>query len=356
MKIKRIAAFVAPLTFADDGAERASVIVRIDTAGGHSGYGEAPLGEAAASSEPVMDQVTAAARALIGHDAANLNALADILARLPACSAAARAALDIANYDLVGNMHGVPVHLLLGGALRTRFEVMTDLGKARDLPDSVELVASAYVVRLGSAEVSSDAGRQRQEALVASAARAGARIEIDAGEAFESPGQARRFFEPIMARAVLGHLSLRQPLHAHDLEGHAVLRETLPIQVVLDRSVTSAEAAVQIVRRSAADRLVISLERLGGLEPARRAGDICESAGLGASVAAAPSAGLMEAAQCHLAATFRDPHPVAFAMRPAASPVRGGVAIEGMWASLSDRPGLGVEVDERRLEPVTAIT
>jgi L-alanine-DL-glutamate epimerase-like enolase superfamily enzyme len=356
MKIKSVAAFVAPLTFANGSAPAASVIVRIDSADGHSGYGEAPAVGAAVSIGSLVDQVTAASRALLGHDSANLNALADILAQVPACSAAARAALDIANYDLVGNIRGVPVHLLLGGALRTRFEVMMDLGKSRDLPDNVEVAARAYVARLGSAEASSDADRHRQEALVASAATAGARIEIDAGEAFESPGQVRRFFEPIMTRAVLGHLSLRQPLHAHDLEGHAVLRETLPIQVVLDRSVTSAEAAVQIVRRSAADRIVISLERLGGLEPARRAGDICESAGLGASVAAPPSVGLMDAAHCHLAATLRDPHPVAFATRPAASPVRGGVAVDGMYASLSERPGLGVEVDDRQLKPVAAIT
>ncbi len=355
MTITGIAAFVVRPAPEDGGGAGASVLVRIDAAGGPSGYGEAPAGGTSASIASLVEQVSVGARALIGHEPVNLNALADILAAIPAFGAPARAALDIAAYDLVGKRRGVPVHLLLGGALRTRFEVTTDLGTVEDLADGLALPAGGHVVRVGHAAASSDAGRRRLEDLVAAAATTGARLEIDAGEAFENPAEARRFVEPIMARAVLRHLSLRQPLGAHDLEGHAFLRETLPIPLVLDRTVTSAAAAAQIVRRAAADRLVIALERLGGLEPARRAADICESAGLGASVAAPPSAGLIDAAQCHLAATFRDPYPVALATRPAASPVHVGVAVDGGWARLSDRPGLGVEVDERQLEPVATI-
>lgn len=367
MRLSAIGTYVVPPAAdgrgsGDIAAHAGLIIVRVTAANGVAGYGEVPTGvtEPRDGAGSVLDQIAAAARAMIGLDGGNLNLLSDLLGRLDGCGLAARAALDMAAHDLVGRAWQVPVHTLLGGALRTRLEVMSDLGDAGLDGASPPVGAGAFVARLGAAGTSAaaEAARRRLEALVAAAARSGARIEIDAQETFSSPGQVRRFMEPIMRLAVLGHLSLRQPLHRHDLEGHALLRETLPIDLVVDRSVMSPEIAMQIVRRGAADRLVVALDRLGGLDAARRVSDICEAAGVGVSVASPPSAGIQETAQCHLAAILRDPYPIGLASRPGAlaSAVTRGFELVGAEARLSDRPGLGIEVDEAALRPVVVVT
>jgi L-alanine-DL-glutamate epimerase-like enolase superfamily enzyme len=176
-------------------------------------------------------------------------------------------------------------------------------------------------------------------------------VDADAGQSLGNPALARTMVEGVLAESFHPNLALQQPLHRLDLAGHALLREKLPIPVILDDSVSSPEAMMQIVRMGAADRIVLDIERVGGLQNAMRIADICETAAIGVSPASAANTRIGDAAHCHLAAALHDPYPIDVGghLRFAASPVSGGFDIRDGRAVLADGPGLGVDLDEDAL-------
>ena len=150
-----------------------------------------------------------------------------------------------------------------------------------------------------------------------------------------------------------GHdnLSIEQPLPYADIAGAAFVRAHAGVPVILDESIWSPEALMNVVRAEACDRMVLKLNRLGGFYPAAQAIAICEAAGIGVSVDTNPYTIVGDTAVCHIAAVARTPYPVdceghvSFLDIGDPNPFRGGVSIKGAHAKLPDAPGLGVDVD-----------
>ena len=99
--------------------------VRIETRGGLVGWGEAAcLGgptwseESAESVQVVLERYVAPW--LVGRDAAGIEPLRIEMARRVQGNPFARAAVEMALWDLNGRALGVPVHRLLGGRVRER--------------------------------------------------------------------------------------------------------------------------------------------------------------------------------------------------------------------------------------------
>jgi len=106
---------------------------------------------------------------------------------------------------------------------------------------------------------------------------------------------------------------------------------------------------LQIAKAEAADRIVLKINRVGGFWFARKIVDICEATSIGISLDTMPFTKLGDTAQCHLAATIRDPYPVDAEGHTwfAATPFTGGIEIKGGKAVLPKKAGLGVELDEK---------
>jgi muconate cycloisomerase len=101
------------------------VIVRIATADGVLGYGEACPVQAFTSETQtsIVELVeTRVAPTLIGRDASQRIPLLTDLARVLRFAPFTVAAVDTALLDLLGRQTGVPVSTLLGGAFRDRVE------------------------------------------------------------------------------------------------------------------------------------------------------------------------------------------------------------------------------------------
>jgi L-alanine-DL-glutamate epimerase-like enolase superfamily enzyme len=147
------------------------------------------------------------------------------------------------------------------------------------------------------------------------------------------------------------NLSTEQPLPYADLDGAVFVRRHSRVPVILDESVWSPEAVLQLVRMGACDRIVMKLNRIGGFLPALRAITICEAAGVGVSVDTNPYTILGDTASCHIAAVASTPYPVdceghvSFLDIGSPNPFRGGITFAGGLARLPDAPGLGVDVD-----------
>jgi L-alanine-DL-glutamate epimerase-like enolase superfamily enzyme len=94
------------------------IVVMVRTDDGHVGYGSAPAtavitGDTHGS---IMDAVRHyISPRLIGQDIANLNRITHLIQGAMEKNSSAKAAVEIAVYDLWGQLYGAPLYKLLGG-------------------------------------------------------------------------------------------------------------------------------------------------------------------------------------------------------------------------------------------------
>jgi L-alanine-DL-glutamate epimerase-like enolase superfamily enzyme len=340
------------------------------TRDGLVGYGEAAtLRSYFNQTLPTMVHwLEAYASVLIGLDPASVNEINRTLDRVSGAKAPgthpARAAVEMALYDILGKAHGCPVYDLLGGALRTELEMITQLytpnpeDSARTAEELVDSGFRALKVKIGifalEEGLTQKTIRQGRQMLVGvlGAVPDDVYVDADANQGWANAKQVVQVVESVLRERFYSNLAIEQPLHHLDLTGHAFLRRVLPIPVILDESVVSPEAMLQIARMEAADRIVLKLNRVGGLTKARQIVAICEAASIGISLDTMPFTKLGDTALCHLGATIRDPYPVDAEGHTwfEETPFSGGIEIRDGLVHLSPAPGYGVELDEAMLE------
>lgn len=346
-----------------------TVIIRINTDAGLSGLGEAAAGSAYFNHTmgSLMDWLGGYRQALMGANPLDIIGAHRIMEQIsgenpPGCQPA-RAGIDLALYDLAGKVHGCPVYQLLGGAYRTEFEMLTNLyeltpeSKAAASKEFVEMGFRGLKIKVGTTTrakgISVESFTHEMEKLVAAleAVPRDIYIDADANQSWGSAKIAVRIIETILHGKFYPNLSLEQPIHHLDFEGHRYIRDALKIPVILDETVVSPQAMLQIVKHGAADRIVLKFNRVGGLWQARKIIDICEAAWIGVSLDTMPFTRLGDTANCHLGATIRDPYPVDAEghLWFADTPFRGGLEISKGKARIKPEPGFGVELDEEKL-------
>ncbi|MEE8536206.1 MAG: mandelate racemase/muconate lactonizing enzyme family protein [Kiloniellales bacterium] len=343
-----------------------SFLVKVTAEDGQYGIGEATsqiwyLGE---TPEQIESCVGLYDTALRGRDPGNF-ALAHHLMEAAYSGGmpggrGARSGVDMALYDLVGKARGVPVSALLGGAYRTEFELLTNLyhktpeAMAAACRDFVDRGFTGLKVKVGDVMLAEGFGR---ESLASELAKLEAALEATPREVYidadANQGWESAQWTVAKLRRFAGHdnLSIEQPLHYADLSGAAFVRAHAGVPVILDESVWSPKAVLELVRLGACDRIVLKLNRLGGFFPAMQAVAICENAAVGVSVDTNPYSLVGDTACCHIAAAIRTHYPVdceghVSFLDPGAEPLfSGGIRFAAGRAHLPDAPGLGVEVD-----------
>jgi L-alanine-DL-glutamate epimerase-like enolase superfamily enzyme len=341
-------------------------IVRVTAEDGSYGIGEITsqiwyLGETAPQ---LASFLTLYDKALRGRDAENFALAHHIMEQavgggMPG-SRGARSAVDMALYDLVGKVRGLPVYKLLGGAYRTEFELLTNL--YHKTPEAMAAACREYVgkgfkglkVKVGDVMLAEGWRRDHLESELAKLRAAldsvprDVYVDADANQGWRSAKWTVSLLERFAGH---DNLSIEQPLGYADLDGAAYVRAHARVPVILDESVWSPETVSQLVRMEACDRIVLKLNRLGGFFPAQQTVAICETAAIGISVDTNPYTIVGDTACCHIAATTRFPYPVdceghvSFLDLGGANPFRGGIRFEGGRAFLPDARGLGVDAD-----------
>ena len=282
----------------------------------------------------------------------------------------ARAGMDMALHDLLGKLWGVPVSTLLGGARRSRIDLMTNL--YHKSPDAMAKASASFVaegfralkIKVGDViwrdGVSSRSIVEETSFLEAalSVVPREIMIDADANQAWSNPGLT---VARLSKFASFENLSIEQPLHYANIEGHREIRRRSSVPVILDESVWSPEAAQQLVRNGACDRVVLKINRVGGFQPAHEVITVCEAAGVSISVDTNPFTLVGDTAICHLGAVTRDHYPICadghttFIKISDPGAITGGVKLSNGHAQMPDAPGIGVDVDWKRLEAMSAV-
>ena len=322
------------------------VIVEIHTDTGLVGYGEAPPTGAITG-----DTTGAILGALRDHIIPSLrgqeiDALEPLLKRLDKSvvhNSSAKAAVDIALYDLYGQMLGAPVYQLLGAS---RKSITTDITisvnppeeMARDALVALERGYDTLKIKVGI-DPTLDVARL---AAVREAVGKDVRLRIDANQAW-TPKQAVMLLNQMQERGLDIEL-VEQPVPGRDFEGLRYVTERSYVPVMADESVFSPEDAMKIMQMGAADLINIKLMKCGGIHNALKIASAAEVYGVECMIGCMLEAKVSVNAAVHLACAKSVITKVDLdgPVLCSEDPVEGGSVFDERIITVSDAPGLGV--------------
>lgn len=259
------------------------LIVRITAEDGTVGYGEAP--PTAVITGDTKESIEAAVRGYIapairGMEIDNLEEIFHSMDAAIAKNTSAKAAIDIALYDLYAKLKGMPLFELLGQAHpdQIRTELETDLTISVNDPDEMardSILALEKGFRILKVKVGKGGDRDvARIRAVREAVGPEAVIRVDANQGWSREEAVRTICA--MEDAGLDIELVEQPVSCHDFRGMQYVTEKTATPILADESVFSYEDAVRIIEEHAADYINIKLMKTGGIHEAARICDIAE--------------------------------------------------------------------------------
>ena len=265
------------------------MFVRIETRDGLVGWGEAACLGGPTWSEESAESIVATleryvAPWLVGRDATQIEALRLEMARRVQGNPFARAAVEMALWDLNGRALGVPVHRLLGGRVRDRVPLSWSLAVdeprrrgARRRATKVARGHRIFKIKTAAHPVAEDVARVR---AIREAVGPDVRLRVDANQGWDRPTALRaiRAIEPYDLDFV------EQPVPRWDLDGLAEIARSVTVPIMADESCCSPQDALAIARRGGVSILALKLTKSAGLLGTMAIARIAEAAGLGCYV------------------------------------------------------------------------
>jgi len=331
-------------------AETLTTVIRLETNGGHVGYGAAPIGAQLISGEShasVDVFMRAAKDILIGTDITDRNAVMARIAGVMAGNARAKAGVDAALLDLASRSLGLPAVALLGGPVRKdipviRIVAIADPDKMATAASNVAAAGFRYLKLKMSGDLNADVDRA---AAVRERCGKNIHLTIDANQAYPA-AKAVTFLRAIEQ---YGIDMAEQPVTADDFEGLATVRRKCAVPILADECIRSVGDILRLIQMGAADYISLKVGHLGGIGNAMKAATLCDVAAVGCLVGANTGGRMVEAANMHFIAATRA---IAYACevgefyRLTADPTGTLECTDGMLR-LPEGPGIGVTPDER---------
>ena len=322
------------------------IIVEIHTDTGALGYGEAP--PTGAVTGHTTGAIIGALKehiipSLLGRD---IDAFEDLMQLVQTCvvgNSSAKAAADMALWDLCGQLYRLPVYKLLGGA---RKEIVTDITisvnepeeMARDAANAVERGYDCLKVKVG-ANPELDVERLR---AVRQAAGDDICLRIDANQAWQ-PRQAVRILNEMQEQGLRLEL-VEQPVKAYDLEGLKYVTDHSYVPVLADESVFSPRDAMKVLELRAADLINIKLMKCGGIYNALKIASAAEIYGVECMIGCMLEAKISVNAAAELACARKIFTRIDLdgPVLCSEDPILGGARFEEKRITVSDEAGMGI--------------
>lgn len=348
------------------------VLVRLVDDSGNVGWGEAPalrdwggehgryFGESAATVQLVVDRYLGPA--LAGTPVGNFGLMHGRMDAAIKGYPYAKAAIDIAAYDLAGRAAGLPVHALLGGAVRDSVPVTHSIGLME--PEAAEREAgqvAAEGIRTIKIKVGIEPSRDVEVVRrVRAAVGGGVALCVDANGGYGTPGQAIRAIRRMEAFDLT---YAEQPVRG--IARMAEVARALDVPITADESVWTAHDVLEIIERGAAQIISIYVTKPGGLYRARDIAAVAQAAGLPCNVNGSGEFGIGNLANVAFAAatpavTFSCAMPISVPAEAQSGQAAGIVYDDDVIASamqvrdgaivVPTGPGLGIDVDTDKVE------
>ncbi len=367
MKITRISAYQVDLPLHEgryswSGGKSVDVfdstVVRVETDDGLAGHGEVcPLGPfyLPAYAEGARAGIRELGPALLGEDPTRLDRIVRTMDRALKGHPYAKSALDMACWDLLGKVAGLPVSALMGGRIGDDFVLYRAISQ-RSPEEMAENVAAyrnegyrRFQLKVG-ADPLTDIERVR---AVRDVLEPDDILVADANTGWYMHEAAR------VVRALRDvDVYVEQPCSSYP-ECLAIRRRT-DHPFVLDESIDGLEPLLRGHGDGAMDVVNIKISKFGGLTRARQARDLCVSLGIAMTVEDSWGGDIVTAAIAHLA--HSTPTELLFTSTDfnsyvTVSNAEGAPQREGGRMRALDAPGLGITPREDVLgDPIFEIS
>lgn len=331
--------------------EIADVVLQVHTDTGHVGYGSAPAtavitGETHGSIIEAVSKVIAPV--IMGREVADLNRLAKRIQGSIVRNYSAKAAVEIALYDLFGQLYGAPIYRLLGGGDK---RIVTDITisvdyiekMVEDALDAVERGFETLKVKVGK-DPALDIERIK---AIYTAIDDKALIRLDANQGW-TPKQAVSVLRALEESGVRLEL-VEQPVPGEDIDGMKYVTDRVHTPVMADESSFGPREAIELINMRAADIINIKLMKTGGMSNALKIADIAGVFGVECMIGCMLESSIGVAAAAHIAAARSTVITKIDLDTPSLGqydPVSSGVEFDGAEIRITDAPGLGITAVE----------
>lgn len=334
-----------------------STVVALETDAGITGYGECcPLGPAylPAYARGVRAGLAEIAPALLGVDPTRLGVLDRRMDKALRGHPYVKSAIDVACWDILGQVAGLPVHQLLGGAQQDEIRLYRAI--SQDAPDAMAGKVSGYraegyrkfQLKVGG-EPDTDIERIRACRAVL---EPGDVLVADANTGWTMHEAAR-----VVAAVRDLDVYIEQPCPSY--EECLTVRRRTALPFVLDEVIDGLDALLRGLRDGAMDVVNLKISKLGGLTRAREMRDLCVRTGVAMTIEDSWGGDIVIATIAQLAIStpaeflFSSTDFNSYGTRDIAN---GAPRRAGGTLAASERPGLGIEpLLEVLGEPVLSI-
>ncbi len=324
-----------------------TVIVKIITDEGICGYGEGAgitfvTGE---TNDTVIAAIELIKKEIIGLDPLSIEHIHRVMDSTIVRNASAKAAIDIALYDIIGKITKAPLYKVLGGI---RDKIETDMTIGIDKPEIMAKEAKDIVAR-GFKYLKIKAGLNPDDdikslSLIREAVGPRIHIKVDANQGW-SVGDSIRVMNKIES---YGIDAVEQPVAFWDIEGLAYIRSKVNIKVMADESCFTPYDAISLIRKNAVDIINIKLMKCGGLYRAIQINSIAEASGVKCMLGCMMESKLAISAGAALVASrnnFLYGDLDSFLYFKDNNRIKGGFSIDGSVIKFNEEYGHGIEVD-----------
>jgi L-alanine-DL-glutamate epimerase-like enolase superfamily enzyme len=329
------------------------LIVRLRTASGHEGAGEASgtarwSGETAWGAKALVDRVLTPQ--LIGADATDIDEINRLMDRVCKHNWFTKAAIEMACYDAWGRCENRPVYDLLGGARRS-LAIKNRFSLGACTPDRAAEV-TAELVREGFAAFKVKVGGDPQDDIarvraVRVAAGPQATLTIDA-----TGGWSESVAIDCIRRLADCNLSMvEQPTIAGDFAAMAGVRRATMQPIIADDGCFTLIEVRELIRNACCDALSLYPGKNAGLRKAMAISVLAGQHGLRCTIGSNLEIDIGTAAMGHLVVAGENMvvEEVPGDMRGPAyydvSIAKNPMVIRGPMTLVPSGPGLGIEVD-----------
>lgn len=334
------------------------LIVRVETDAGIEGVGEATViprwsGETVWSAQAIVEHFFAPR--LLGIDPFDVDAVQREMDLAAQGNWFAKSAIDMACWDIQGRERNKPVYQLLGGPVRSntircRFS-MGAYDVERASKRAVELVEKGFTtikVKVGTI-LKEDIARVR---AVRAAIGSDLDLVVDANCGFDVSTAIEFAKEVVDCRIAL----FEQPTPRDNYAGLAEVRKETGLKIMADDICFDLNHAQECLRNDACDVISVYPGKNGGLNKSMQIIKLAAEHGVACSIGSNLELDVASAAMCHLVLAHKNMNvenypgdimgPDYHDERIVTDPLN----IEGPYITIGDGPGLGINVDWKKLE------
>lgn len=333
-----------------------AIILSLETDDGLIGYGEAVpdehvTGEQVNGAFEILK--TLLVPSVIGCNPFDIERIHQLMDSVIARNPAAKAAIDIACYDLMGKAAGQPVYNLLGGRAHEtiQYPKVLSIEPPGTMADKAKVAVAegfgSLKLKVGLDESSIDIERIY---AVREAVGAGVPIRIDVNQGWKTAGHAVQVIRQLSDAQLTW---VEQPIAMGNIRGLADIRQKAGTPIMADESVQTMEDLLEIIRLEAADYVNIKLMKSGGIFPAVHMAKTAESAGIIAQIGSMVESSVGSAAGYHAVMSRSNIQSAELTGPLLFSEEIGDLHYELPNVHLSGKPGLGITVDEEQLRKLT---